>query len=138
MTDPLFYHSAGYPIHDSTVPPRAWFDAPFCGLGGQQELVPSNSSTLMATSSSSPRKRSICPHCGRCHSRPVRDRACSNRHTHHYPFPCGGVCGNATCLKAFPSSERRSVHIQGRVPCEKCGKMGWKKNASRHRARCGF
>lgn len=81
-------------------------------------------------------KRPLCSYCGRTHTRPVRDRACRNKHLGLLPFVCGGDCGKLECLKIFASAERKAAHVRGRVNCEVCGRPGWRKNQSRHRARC--
>ncbi|CCA70625.1 hypothetical protein PIIN_04562 [Serendipita indica DSM 11827] len=84
-------------------------------------------------------KRPLCSYCGRTHTRPVRDRACRNKHLGLLPFVCGGDCGklewsvlllsgysgrltsvakHRVSLKIFASAERKAAHVRGRVNCE--------------------
>ena len=42
------------------------------------------------------RNRSLCSHCGRTHTRPVRYRACRDKHLNRRRFACGGECGKPT------------------------------------------
>lgn len=134
MCDPMLNYSANSLTPRGARSSQAGYNVSF--LSNLQASVPTPTVSTLITNSFQ-ENPVICSYCGRRHSRPVRRRACSNKHTNQYPFPCGGACGSVECPKAFASSERRKVHIQGRLPCEKCGKMGWKRNASRHRARCG-
>ncbi|CCA70634.1 hypothetical protein PIIN_04570 [Serendipita indica DSM 11827] len=118
-------------LEDSTNPTNATPMISAVHGHGLPSASPSHSMTL-----ASQNDRPTCPHCGGTHPRPVRYRACRNKHLGLRPFACAGECGEPTCVKTFASAERKKAHTRGRVICDKCGKLGWKKNQARHRESC--
>ena len=90
--DPHLEFSADSLIPNSVDPAQIWLGTSPAGVSNSQAPILSSSSPPIPKYYQN--RRPICSHCGRRHSRPVRDRACHDGHTHQYRFPCRGACGD--------------------------------------------
>ena len=60
--------------------------------GAAQTSTPSSSPNIPSAQQNH-RNRPPCSHCGRTHTRPVRYKACRDKHLGLHPFVCAGRCG---------------------------------------------
>ena len=89
-TPHVFYNTSSADLTQTLALPT-----PAAHSSAAQTSTPSSSSTIPSAQQGH-RNRPLCSHCSRTHTRPVRYKACRDKHLNRRPFACGGDCVKLT------------------------------------------